>query len=101
MSFNVNELPIPVKIVPNFDPNLYIVCGAILAFLVLLLIAVILYRPRRVSIKVYKHPDGTYRLRYSWGWYHSDNDFGEHYKNIEELEARVAEILEKTEWRNE
>ena len=76
----------------------------ILLFCLLLMLAVVmlyLYCPKRINIKITKHPDGTYRLKYSWGWHDYDDSFSEHHQTIDGLKNRLAEILDKTEWKKE
>ena len=102
MSLNATETPIPVKIIStSFPPEFYIILAIILAFLALLFVVALVYKPRRIGLDVTRHPDGTYRLRYSWGWHLFGGLQREHHQTVASVEERIKEILEKTEWKKE
>lgn len=100
MSLNVTDTPIPVRIVPQpLDLNVYVALAIAIGFFVAFLAFYAFYRPRKIYLTIQKRPDGTYKLRQAWGWHNFSAYENQYFKNMEETKMRIAEILDKTEWK--
>lgn len=100
MSLNVTETPVPVRIIPQpIEPQVYVALIIAVAFAVGFLVLYAFYRPRKIYLTIQKRPDGTYKLRQAWGWHNFSAYENQYFKNLEETKTRIAEILDKTEWK--
>lgn len=98
MSLNETLEPILVKIAPNSTNWQGVGLVLIIMFFGLLLFYAF-YKPRNIGFKICKKPNGTYQLKYYWGWHNFSAYYNQNFETKEAMQAEINKIIDKTEWK--